>query len=149
MKSIEWSPATGEDAGRIFVITRMSAFAADKWARHLVKALIQSGAKLPESVLEAGVMGLAGMAMSLFGYLDDDACDKAFQALIDCVQIKRRPELPAGPLLEVDIQDPQTLTDLRTEAFKLHVGFLKAAASQISPLAAALLGDSNENSPAL
>ena len=149
MKSIEWSPATGEDAGRIFVITRMSAFAADKWARHLVKALIQSGAKLPESVLEAGVMGLAGMAMSLFGYLDDDACDKAFQALIDCVQIKRQPHLPASPMLENDIQDHQTLTDLRTEAFKLHVGFLKAAASQISPLAAALLGDSNENSPAL
>lgn len=139
MKSIEWSPASGEDTGKIFVITRMSAFKADKWARHLVKALIRSGAQIPDSVMEAGVMGMAGMAMSIFGYLDDEACDKAFQSLLDCVQIKRRPELPAGPMIEADILDPDTLSNLRTEAFKLHVGFLKAAASQISPLAAALL----------
>ena len=147
MKSIEWSPASGEDAGKLFVITRMSAFTADKWARHLVKALIRAGVSCPESALEGGMLSVGGLAMNVFGYLDDEACDKAFDALMAQVQIKRQPQLPPANLLEADIDDPQTTTDLRTESFKLHVGFLKAAASQISPLAAALAGDSNEPSP--
>ncbi|WP_255376031.1 hypothetical protein [Gluconobacter sp. DsW_056] len=41
------------------------------------------------------------------------------------------------------------MSDLRTEAFKLHVGFFKAAALQISPLAAALFPQTSpENPPA-
>lgn len=138
MQSMEWSPTSGEDAGKKFVITRMSAFAADKWARHTVKALIRAGAQIPDTAMEAGILGMAGVAMQMFGHMDDTACDTAFQALQDCVKISRA-DLPPLPLLDADIQDPQTLTDLRTEAFKLHTGFFKAAASQISPLAAALL----------
>jgi len=152
MKSIEWSPVSGEDAGKRFVITRMPAFAADKWARHTVKALIKSGAKIPDTAMEAGILGLSGVAMQMFGFMDDEDCDKAFQAMLDCVKIQRAAPnggvLPPSPLLEIDITDPQTLVDLRSEAFKLHVGFFKAAASQISPLAAALIPTASpENSP--
>lgn len=153
MKTIEWSPASGEDAGKRFVITRMPAFAADKWARHTVKALIKSGAKIPDTAIDAGILGLSGVAMQMFGFMDDEDCDKAFQAMLDCVKIQRAAPngaaLPPSPLLEIDIADPQTLVDLRSEAFKLHVGFFKAAASQISPLAAALIPPASpESSPA-
>lgn len=153
MKSIEWSPTSGEDEGKKFVITRMSAFAADKWARHTVKALIKSGAKIPDTAMEAGILGLSGVAMQMFGFMDDDDCDKAFQAMLDCVRISRlapdgRTYLPPVQLFENDISDPQTMVDLRSEAFKLHVGFFKAAASQISPLAAALIPPASpEHSP--
>ena len=52
-------------------------------------------------------------------------------------------------LTDADISDPQTLTDLRSEAFNLHVGFFKAAIFQSSPLAASLIrAVSPENQPA-
>ncbi|MFT8326697.1 phage tail assembly chaperone [Gluconobacter oxydans] len=147
MKSIEWSPASGEDAGKKFVITRMPAFAADKWARHLSKAVIQSTNKMSDAMLdqavrkamEEGILGIASMSMTIFANVDDEACDKAFDQLLQCVKIKRGKSELASPLLEADISDPQTLTDLRSEAFKLHVGFFKAAIFQSSPLAAALI----------
>lgn len=139
VKSIEFSPATGEDAGKIFVITRMSAFQADKWARRIVKALIQAGARLPESTMDEGLLGLSGMAVNLFGQLDNAACDEAFDALLACCAIKRGPNTAPSAILEYDITDAETLPALRTEAFRLHVDFFKAAASQISPLAAVLM----------
>ncbi|MBF0865120.1 MAG: phage tail assembly chaperone [Gluconobacter potus] len=147
MKSIEWSPASGEDAGKKFVITRMPAFAADKWARHLSKAVIQSTNKMSDAMLdqavrkamEEGILGIASMSMTIFANVDDEACDKAFDQLLQCVKIKRGQSELASPLLEADISDPQTLTDLRSEAFKLHVVFFKAAIFQSSPLAAALI----------
>ncbi|MFT8346601.1 phage tail assembly chaperone [Gluconobacter oxydans] len=147
MKSIEWSPASGEDAGKKFVITRMPAFAADKWARHLSKAVIQSTNKMSDAMLdqavrkamEEGILGIASMSMTIFANVDDEACDRAFDQLLQCVKIKRGNSELASPLLEADISDPQTLTDLRTEAFNLHVGFFKAAIFQSSPLAASLI----------
>ncbi|GBQ90919.1 phage tail assembly chaperone [Gluconobacter albidus] len=148
MKSIEWTPASGADLGKRFTITRMPAFAADKWARHTIKALIKAGAKIPDTAMEAGIVGMGGVAMQMFGFMDNDDCDAAFQALLDCVQIQRPGGMPAR-ILDLDIDDPQTLSDLRTEAFKLHVGFFKAAALQISPLAAALFPQTSpENPPA-
>ncbi|MBS1103527.1 hypothetical protein JK202_10955 [Gluconobacter sp. Dm-62] len=147
MKSIEWSPASGEDAGKEFVITRMSAFAADKWARHLSKAVVQSTNKMSEAMLdqavrramEEGILGIASMSMTIFANIDDEACDKAFDALLQCVQIRRGKSKTPRALLDGDIDDPQTLTDLRSEAFNLHVGFFKAAIFQSSPLAASLI----------
>lgn len=157
MKSIEWSPASGEDAGKKFIITRMSAFAADKWARHLSKAVIQSTNKMSEAMLdqavrramEEGILGIASMSMTIFANIDDEACDKAFDALLACVQIVRMADTMPASLTDADISDPQTLTDLRSEAFNLHVGFFKAAIFQSSPLAASLIrAVSPENQPA-
>ncbi|NPC90533.1 hypothetical protein HNH97_16805, partial [Gluconacetobacter entanii] len=39
LKSIEYTVAEeGEDCGKVFVITRMSAFDADRWGRHVLHA---------------------------------------------------------------------------------------------------------------
>lgn len=138
MKSITWSPEEGEDAGKCFVITRMSAFFADKWARNVVRALGRAGARTPREALESGIAGLSGQSMALFSHLSDEECDMAFQGLLDCVKIQRAPKTDPAPLIEADINDPQTLPALRTEAFKLNVDFFKAAIYQIYPLIAAL-----------
>jgi len=147
MKQVEWSPASGDDAGKKFIITRMSAFAADKWARHISKAVIQSTNKMSEAMLdqavrramEEGILGIASMSMTIFANIDDEACDKAFDTLLSCVQIVRMEGTMPANVTDADISDPQTLTDLRTEAFNLHVGFFKAAIFQSSPLAASLI----------
>lgn len=141
MKTIDWSPTEGADKGKRFIITRMSAFAGDRWGRNVVRALARSGSRTPQEALEVGIAGLAGQSMAVFGNLTDEECDYAFQGLQDCVQIDRDPSNPGvkpAPLTEIDITDPQTLPDLRTEAFKLNVDFLKAATFQIYPLIEAL-----------
>lgn len=150
MKTIEWSPDEGADAGKCFVITRMDAFTADRWAMRLIRGLSRAGLEVPDSALKGGIAGLAGVGMALFGHLDDRSCDEALSALIGCVKIRRGPNPHAvmpQSLLSADIDDPQTLTALRTEAFRLHVDFLKAASSQISPLVAALMERGDESGP--
>lgn len=154
MKSIEWRPQEGPDShNKLFVITRMDAFSADRWAMKLIRGLARAGVEVPDSAMSGGLAGLAGVGMALFGHLDDATCQDVLSTLMECVKIKRGPEphaVMAQPLMAADIEDPMTLTALRTEAFKLHVGFLKAAASQISPFVTALMGnpDENDQSPA-
>ena len=141
MKSIEWTPTEGPDAGKCFVITRMPAFTADRWARNVVRALGRAGARTPREALESGIAGLSGQSMALFSHMSDEDCEVAFQGLLDCVKILRDPSNPAvGParLIEADITDAATLPALRTEAFKLNVDFFKAAIYQIYPLIEAL-----------
>ncbi|GBQ07279.1 hypothetical protein [Saccharibacter floricola] len=150
MKSIEWSPSTGDDKGKRFIITRMSAFTGDRWGRNVVRSLARSGSRTPREALEVGIAGLAGQSMAVFGNMTNEECDYAFQGLQDCVTIDRDPSndgVKPAPLTEMDITDPQTLPDLRTEAFKLNVGFLKAATSQIYPFVAALREKLTPNEP--
>lgn len=141
MKSIEWTPHEGPDAGKCFVITRMSAFTADRWARNVVRALGRAGARTPREALESGIAGLSGQSMALFSHMSDEDCEAAFQGLLDCVKIRRDPSKPAvepARIIEADITDAATLPALRTEAFKLNVDFFKAAIYQIYPLIEAL-----------
>ncbi|MCX5614440.1 phage tail assembly chaperone [Bombella saccharophila] len=152
MKSIEWTPKDGSDAGKCFVISRMSAFTADRWARNVVRSLARAGANTPREALQSGIAGLSGQSMALFGHMSDEDCDKAFQGLLDCVTIRRDPGNPAveaAPLIEADISDPNTLPALRTEAFRLNVDFFKAAIYQIYPLIEALrepvMGESQQD----
>ncbi|GAB6854458.1 hypothetical protein [Asaia astilbis] len=122
---------------KTFLIKRMDAFSADKWARHLIKALTRAGMALPEDAVQLGMTGLsAGSAQSLFGQLDDDAADQAIASLRGTI---KRVLDPSNPLLTramnaTDIEDPATLSKLDVEAFRVHVGFFKAAAFFLFPL---------------
>ena len=119
-----------------FIITRMTAMQADRWARHLVKALTRAGVALPDGATELGMAGLGGIAQALYGQLDNEATDAAINELRKTVKIVRDPSNPAATsaLMEIDIEDAETLTKLDQEAFRLHVGFFKAAAFFISPI---------------
>ncbi|WP_367159920.1 phage tail assembly chaperone [Kozakia baliensis] len=140
IKEVEVKIDKGDDRGKVFVVSSMPAFKADKWARHLVKALTRAGTQMPDDALKAGIAGLAGVAQTIFGYLDDDDADKAFDTLLECVQIRTDPQniVVKRAVIEEDFEDAETLSLVRAEAFKLNVGFLRAAAFQISPLVAAL-----------
>lgn len=144
MKSIEWVPTSGGDAGKVFVITRMSAFAADKWACRVMRALTRAGAKVPDSVLANGMLGMTGAAVNIFAEMTDADCEEAFDGLMKCCKIKRAADMMPEPILDLDITDARTIPDLRVEAFKLHLDFFMAAASHISPLAAAIMGEQKQ-----
>lgn len=140
MKEIEWTPEKGSDVGKVFVIKRMDAFTADKWACRVIRALTRAGAKVPDSSLDTGILGLTGAAINIFSQMTDEDCERSFDELTACCKIKRSANSIPSKILEYDIEDAGTITQLRVEAFKLHVDFFKAAAGQISPLAAAIMG---------
>lgn len=140
MKEVVWSPQQGADAGKQFIIKRMDAFSADRWACRVIRALVRAGAKVPDSALEGGITSLTGAAVQIFGSMSDDDAERAFDDLIKCCSIKLDATMMPKRIGEFDIEDASTIPDLRVEAFKLHVDFFKAAAGQISPLAAAIMG---------
>lgn len=150
MKEIEIRVDDGADKDKLFVVRRMSAFTADRWARHTVRALARAGARTPKEALEVGITGLAGQSMAIFGHMSDEDCDKAFDGLDACLYRKRDPGNPnvePTPLAEIDVSDPNTMPRLRAEAFKLNVDFFKAAIYQIYPLIEALRDRVVESGP--
>lgn len=142
MKTMDYTvSAEGADKGKRFAITRMDAFTADKWARHAVQSAMRSGARIGASLADAGVAGLAGVGLEIFGFMDEADLDRAFDQLMTCVKIRPDPTNPdiTRAVIAADFEEPNTLGLVRGAAFDFHVGFLLAAASQLSPLVAALL----------
>lgn len=142
MKTMHYIPTEGADKGKVFVITRMSAFQADQWARRLIKAIARTGKEVSEDHINMGILGLTGITLSIYGRLEDDITERSLNELLSCVKIIRDPRLsnmPPMEIMEEDFEDPKTLQKIYEEAFKLNVDFLKAAASLISPLAAACI----------
>ncbi|QCE32929.1 hypothetical protein FAI41_04595 [Acetobacteraceae bacterium] len=147
-KSIEYLIEDGPDKGKIFIITRMSAFEADEWAADVIQALTKAGTKLHPSREQFGIAGLENLSIGIFANLEKEDRKKAYQDLLNCCQIKRDPKNPLvqpTKILEVDIEDPKTLYRLRTKAFELHMDFIKAAACQVFHLAAAMFQTEGSN----
>lgn len=144
MKTIDYTHGKpGADHGKRFCLTRMDAFAADQWARHALQAAIRGGARIGADLAEAGVAGLASLGIEIFGFMEETDLDKALNRLMQCVTIRPDPANPdlTRAVIAADFEEPETLGMVRSEVFRLHVGFLLAAAHQLFPVVAALLGE--------
>lgn len=150
MKTVEYThPLPGEDQGKVFVLTRMDAFAADSWARHVLQAAIRGGARVGADMAQAGLAGLAAFGLEIFGFMEEADLDAALARLMQCVKMRPDPHRPevTRAVISGDFAEPETLGMVRAEAFRLHVGFLRAAAHQLFPLVAALLGEEAAQAP--
>ncbi|MFT8635722.1 MAG: hypothetical protein ABF706_10585, partial [Novacetimonas hansenii] len=95
LKSIEYSVTEeGEDLGKVFVITRMSAFDADRWGRHVLHAAIAGGYRAVADDAAEGMGGIAEAGMRIFGMMAPDAADALLDRLMQCVRIIRDPAHP-------------------------------------------------------
>lgn len=144
MKSLTYTHSkAGADHGKQFCLTRMDAFSADQWARHCLQAAIRGGARLGADLAQAGLAGLAALGVEIFGFMDETELDTALNRLMQCVTLQPDATNPAltRPVLAADFEEPETLGLVRAEVFRLHVGFLLAAAHQLFPVVAALLGE--------
>lgn len=102
MQTIDYSPQEGWDTGKSFVITAMPAFAADKWARRILQALVRAGVMPNTRAVEAmGLVNLANTNLSLLAYLDEKTCDEALGALQSCCKIRRDPFNPSVPPMPI------------------------------------------------
>ena len=124
----------GRDLGKTFVITEMSAFAAERWATKAFLALANSGIDLPQG-MAAGMQGLAALGLEALGKIKYDDAEPLLDEMLECVRFKPSEKAPPREIIigdDGDIEEIATLLTLRMAIFKLHVNFSTPAANQIS-----------------
>lgn len=136
-KELDWSGATGRDAGKKFHITEMSARAGHDWATRALLALANSGADVGEDIMSRGLAGIASLALNLLGRIPAERATPLLDELLGCVTIdygKGRRKL-----INDDFEEIATIFQLQKEVFMLHIepftqgGLLTSGSSPTAP----------------
>src|SRR5215472_8881200 len=129
----------GRDDGKMFRITEMSAYDAEKWALRANMALLPKlsqdiNAEMLEEIRAApGMMTLQRLGMFLGGLVFEETTAIMDELLTKCVQMVPDPAKPQivraiGLAGSVDIEEAATYACLRREAMNLHSNFTLAGA---------------------
>lgn len=133
----------GRDKGKTFLLREMPADAAERWAIRALLAVANSGGKLPDDALEAGMAGLALTVRSfivvglrsLQGMRYGDVSD-LLDEMMGCIQyVPPTPGLAAQPLFDGEnsqIEEVATRLQLRWEVLQLHINFSLAGEQSTS-----------------
>ena len=133
---------------KLFRLTEMSAFAAEKWAARAFLALMKSGLDVPENLTQAGLSGLAAVGIKALGGITPDALLPLLDEMLSCVQVIPDPKHPMPrALVEEDIDDVSTLFTIRKELLDLHLGFSLAAKLSSYSASAAAAAQTSQNTP--
>ena len=139
----------GRDKGKTFLITEMSAAAAERWAMRALHCMARSGVDIPEDAMYGGIatvaiIGLRGMLSAPF-----DEVTELLDEMMTCVKITADKAPPGRMITEDDIEEPLTRLRLRDEVLSLHTGFSIAAvlSTAAARLSQASSGSSIETSP--
>lgn len=140
--------AEGEDKGKTFLITRMSAWAQEDWALRAVLAMGRAGITVPDGAMQAGMIGLMSIGFSSMlrvSFEDGRALLSELNACIAYVPDPHKTDPSTGlpmtrPLSygdqfnDGDIVEMNTLLELRKEVAELHLGFsMTDALSKLTP----------------
>lgn len=146
-------PQEGADQGKMFIITRMSAYEADKWGRHAVQGAIKGGGAIPDMGGGGGLAAVAAAGIGIFGAMETETMDTLIDQLLDCVAYV--PD-PANPTVTIpfklaartdQIEEIPTVGWLQKEAFALHVDFFKGVGQLFSLLSLLLQAGNSAPSP--
>lgn len=124
----------GRDKGKVFVITEMPASRAESWAMRAILALMAGGVEVPEGFDRMGMAAMAEIGIKALAGLKWDVAEPLLAEMWSCVMYIPDPSKPhvIRNLIEEDIEEISTRIKIRAEVWKLHTGFLTAAAPSIS-----------------
>lgn len=120
------------DYGKVFTVTEMPAFQAEKWALRALLALGRSGADIPENIAAAGWMGIVALGVRAFLALSfadaEPLLDEAFDSCVSHTPDPTKPMVMVGAggvgkITGSHIEEILTLRRLRDEVLQLHTGF--------------------------
>lgn len=132
---IEGNPEENRDAGKVFVVTEVSAVQAEEWGLRALMALGTSGVVIPEEVAAAGLIGAVMIGYQAFmGASPSEVLPLWREMLPACVTQRASAEVvhPWNPTL---VEEPSTLLKLRQMILELHTGFTLAELAQNFKLA--------------
>lgn len=123
--------AQGRDFGKTFIITELSAFAAEEWAGRALFAMLNAGVEIPDNIAKAGLAGVAALGIGSLTRMSFDAAKPLLDEMLACVQIQPSPKVVRS-LIDDDIEEVATLLTLRKEVLNLHMSFFTSGADSTS-----------------
>ena len=122
------------DEGKLFLVTEMSAVAAERWGRRAFQALAKSGLDVPDEIANGGLAQIASFGFRAIAAASTDEVDWLMEQLMGCVEFvpdPTKPEIKRGgvgqALFDSDIEEYATRLRLQAEAFEISLGFSMAA----------------------
>jgi hypothetical protein len=120
-KTLEVS-GVGRDSARVYLITEMSAFKAEKWAIKALWLIAANGSDLTSAMNDAPFAEFVRSGLVALFKVDFKQAEPLLDEMLSCVSLVTN----AGTrpiILADDFEDPRTLIKLRKEIFALHTDF--------------------------
>lgn len=116
------------DSGKQFLITEMSAMAAEKWALRAFLALKGSEERIPDNVRGLGMVGVAIIGLNVFlrgtpKHEDLVMLMDEMMLCVQCIRDRNHPDVGTPIVSDDDVEEVQTLGWLRSEVIRIHTGF--------------------------
>lgn len=115
----------GRDRGKVFLITEMPAWQAEKWAIRLMQGATRAGLDVPANIVSQGMLSVAYYGITAIASMRWEDAEPLLDEVMACIKIIRDPSRPdmVFDLLLTDIEEVATRLHLRAEVFKLHTNF--------------------------
>lgn len=110
------------DESRVYRITEMSAFKAEKWAMRALWAIAGANVELPENISTAPLAKLVEIGFTALSKIPFNIAEPLLNEMLECVTVVL-PDSSTRKLLPDDIEEFRTILKLRKEVIALHVDF--------------------------
>lgn len=111
----------GRDKGKTFIITELPALDIERWTVRLVLALGKHGVNLPGVQADSGFAGIAGVLWALVAQVSPDEAESLMATMLAGLKIDEGKI--TRDLVADDIEEPETLLQIRMAWVDLHSGF--------------------------
>ena len=140
---------TNRDFGKVYMLTEMSAYDAERWGADAFQGLVKAGVEVPDDLSGAGIVAIATMGLKALGGMPSETLHDLMDRMMAMVTHYPNPdrrEISRGfgstisvKLFDTDIEEISTRLFLRQELLGLHAGFLMAGVQSLAaPKAPAL-----------
>lgn len=112
----------GKDQDKVYRITEMPAYKAEKWALRALWAIAAAGVDLPSDITTAPMSNLIEIGLKALAKIPFSVAEPLLDELITCVEVMTT----SGPRRLIsadDFQDPRTILLIRKEVLSLHISF--------------------------
>lgn len=113
--------ADGRDKGKTFVLTELPALDIERWTVRLILALGKNGVSLPDVQAQSGFAAIASVLWVLLAQVSAEEADALLATMLDGLKIDEGKI--TRNLVADDIEEPETLLQIRMAWVDLHSGF--------------------------
>lgn len=130
----------GRDKGKTFVVTELPALDIERWTVRLVLALGKNGVSLPGVQADSGFAGIAGVLWALVAQVSPEEAEGLLATMLEGLKIDEGKI--TRDLVADDIEEPETLLQIRMAWVDLHAGFFAKGGRLIWGRLTSLIGAS-------
>lgn len=123
------------DKGKVFILTELSSFDAEKWVWKLIPVLSVAGFDVNDDTLKGGFGAIAAMGAAAMLRMPYEFTQSLLDAMLPCIQYQHDPNHAAQPIMldaKCQIEEISTWFQLRKAVLDLHVDPFKAASASSS-----------------